>query len=101
MADLAEGVFGTCVSSLHTAHRALIHQPCLGFRVQLHPGKRLRGLAVMLAGYDPPNWRSEQFNHIIIIIISLGESGHAPQVLRKELERFKQPEPGLSEIKHE
>lgn len=55
MPDLADGVFGTCISSLQTAHQAVVNQLYLGFRVQLHPGKRPRGLAFMLAGYHPPN----------------------------------------------
>lgn len=53
MPDLTDGVLGTCISSLQTAHQAVINQLYLGFRVQLHPGKRLCGLAFMLAGYNP------------------------------------------------
>lgn len=53
MLVLADGVLGTCISSLQTAHQAVINQLYLGFRVQLHPGKRLCGLAFMLAGYNP------------------------------------------------
>lgn len=55
MPDLADGVFATCISSLQTAQQAVINQLYLRVRVQLHPGKRLSGLASMLVGYNPPN----------------------------------------------
>lgn len=56
MPDLADGAFGTCISSLQTAQQAVINQLHPAVRVQLHPGKkRLRGLACMLLGYNPPN----------------------------------------------